>query len=126
MRKIPLPLFQFLRFGIVGVIATAIHYLIYLLLQNYILVNIAYTIGYIISFVANFLLTSYFTFQSKPSFKKLLGMSGAHAINYFLQILFLNIFLKIGFSNEYAPFPVFCIVVPLNFLLLRFVFKQKK
>lgn len=120
-----LSIIQFIRFALVGVIATAVHYLIYLLLQKYIPINIAYTIGYVISFVLNFLLTSYFTFQSSPSFKKLLGMSGAHVINYLLQILFLNLFLWLGIPKEFAPFPVFCIVVPLNFFLLRFVFNRK-
>ena len=46
------------RFGIVGVVATATHYGIYYLLQPHINVNIAYTTGYALSFIANFYLTS--------------------------------------------------------------------
>lgn len=117
---------QFIRFGIVGVIATALHYGIYYWLQHFLPVNIAYTLGYVLSFIANFYLTAYFTFGSAPSWKKLAGMGGAHAVNYLLHIILLNLFLYIGISKTLAPFPVFAIVIPINFLLVRFVFKTKK
>ena len=42
------------RFGIVGVLAVAIHYGVYWLLQRWINLNVAYTIGYIVSFIANY------------------------------------------------------------------------
>lgn len=54
---------EIIRFGIVGTVATGIHYGIYLLLNHIILVWLAYTIGYIISFICNFYLTSVFTFN---------------------------------------------------------------
>lgn len=41
---------QALRFALVGVIATLLHYGIYYFLQRVINVNIAYTIGYVLSF----------------------------------------------------------------------------
>ncbi len=117
---------EFVRFGIVGVLATALHYGIYYLLQSHINVNVAYTIGYITSFIANFYLTSYFTFGTSPSWKKLIGMGGAHAVNYGLHIVLLNLFLFMGISKTWAPIPVFAIAIPVNFLLVRFVFKHKK
>lgn len=119
-------LLQFLRFGIVGVIATVLHYAIYWILQHYINVSVAYTIGYALSFVCNFILTSIFTFKTKATVKRGIGFGGAHIVNYFLHILFLNIFLNLGMSNEWAPIPVFCLVVPMNFLLVRFVFTKIK
>ena len=42
---------QFMRFVVNGVISASIHYGIYFLLQLWIDVNIAYTAGYLISFV---------------------------------------------------------------------------
>lgn len=117
---------EFIRFGVVGVLATALHYGIYYVLQSLINVNIAYTTGYVISFIVNFYLTSYFTFGTKPSWKKLAGMGGAHLINYLMHMVLLNVFLHIGMSNTCAPIPVFAIVIPVNFLLIRFVFKHKK
>jgi len=117
---------EFVRFGVVGAIATALHYGIYYLLKSVVNVNVAYAAGYIISFIVNFYLTSYFTFGTAPSWKKLLGMGGAHLVNFLLHMIFLNIFLYMGLSQAWAPVPVFVIVIPVNFLLVRFVFKHKK
>lgn len=116
---------EFIRFVMVGVLATALHYGIYFALQRYINVNIAYTSGYVLSFIANFYLTAYFTFGKKPSWKKAFGFMGAHLLNYFLHIILLNLFLWLGLSKPFAPIPVFAIVIPVNFLLVRFVFKRK-
>jgi putative flippase GtrA len=41
-------------------------------------------------------------------------------------MVLLNLFLWLGMSNELAPLPVFAIAIPVNFLLVRFVFKHKK
>lgn len=119
-------LIEAVRFGIVGVAATTLHYGIYYVLQPYINVNIAYTTGYALSFIANFYLTSYFTFGTKPSWRKLMGMGGAHIVNYLLHIALLNLFLFMGITKTWAPIPVFAIAIPINFLLVRFVFKHKK
>ena len=119
------PIFsQFLRFGIVGVIATALHYGIYWFLMHYMNASVAYTIGYILSFVVNFFLTSFFTFKKKATVKKGIGFAVSHGVNYLLHIGLLNLFLWIGLSKSLAPIPVFCIVIPVNFLLVRYVFRK--
>lgn len=115
-----------IRFGIVGVLATALHYGIYFLLQRVIDVNVAYTAGYVLSFIANFYATSYFTFGTSPSWKKLFGMGAAHGVNYLLHMVLLNVFLWVEVPKVWAPLPVFAIAVPVNFLLVRFVFKNKR
>lgn len=116
---------EFARFCTVGAIAAGIHYGIYYFLQQYINLNIAYTIGYGVSFICNFFLTSYLTFRSGPSFKKAMGFSGSHLLNYLNHMLLFNLFLYMGVSKEIAPIFVLAIVVPINFLLLRWVFKHK-
>jgi putative flippase GtrA len=116
---------EFIRFVVVGIIATAIHYGIYYLLQKVINVNIAYTIGYLLSFCCNFFLTAHFTFRSSATVKHGIGFALSHLINYGLHILLLNVFLWVGLSKQVAPIPVFCIVIPINFVLVRTVFKYK-
>lgn len=117
---------EFVRFVLVGVFATALHYGLYYLLQPFINVNIAYTVGYVLSFIANFYLTAYFTFGRQPSWQKAFGFGGAHLVNYLLHIGLLNLFLGLGISKPLAPVPVFAIAIPVNFLLVRFVFKRKE
>ena len=70
---------EIIRFGMVGALATALHYGIYFLLWRYagFNENIAYTVGYALSFVANFYLSAYFTFRSRPSWKRAGGFGGA-------------------------------------------------
>ena len=123
--KIPKIQPEFIRFVIVGVTATALHYGLYYLLQHLINVNVAYTLGYVLSFIANFYLTAYFTFRRPPSWNKAFGFGGAHLVNYLLHIVLLNFFLWIGINKTLAPIPVFAIAVPLNFLLVRFVFRRR-
>lgn len=117
---------EFVRFVIVGVLATAIHYGVYYLLEQVINVNVAYTIGYVVAWFVNLYLTSRFTFKSQLSFKKGVGFAFSHLVNYLLHMLFLNIFLAIDLSAEIAPLFVFAVVIPINFLLVRFVFKSKQ
>lgn len=112
-----------LRFVLVGVFATALTYAIYLILQP-LGANWAYTIGYMVSFVANFYLSAYYTFREKPSWKRFTGMIGAHVVNYVLQMGLLNAFLWLGVPKVFAPVPTLCIAVPVNFLLVRFIFKS--
>ena len=115
---------EFLRFAIVGVIATVIHYGIYLLLKNTIEVNISYTIGYTLSLLCNFYLSAKFTFKSDTSIKKGAGFIASHVINYILHIILLNAFISIGIPSSVAPLPVYCIAIPVNFILVRTVFRR--
>lgn len=116
-------IFQMIRFAIVGVIATVIHYSVFLLLRQFLGEVLAFTIGYIVSLVCNFLLTCNVTFQKKANAKRGGGFVLAHVINYTLQVVLLKIFLELGVPAEYAPFPVYCISVPVNFTIIRFIFR---
>lgn len=113
---------EFMRFAIVGVISTSIHYVLYYLFTLVINVNIAYTIGYVIAWFVNFYLSAHFTFKSETSVKRGIGFAISHGINYILHIVLLNLFLWLGLSETFAPIPVYCIAVPVNFLFVRYVF----
>lgn len=119
---------ELVRFGIVGCVATLIQYGIYYLFNQVIGwgATTSLTIGYAVSFVFNFFLSNYFTFRTKPTVKKGIGFGMSHCINYLLQIVFLNLYMWIGISEEFAPIPMFLTVIPINFLLVRFVLKSKK
>ena len=115
---------QAIRFCIVGVMAVAIHYAIYLLLKQWMVHVVAFAIGYFISFIANFFMTAKFTFKKDATTKKGVGFLGAHIINFILQTSLLQLFLWLGVNENFAPIPVYCIAVPVNFMLVRFVFRK--
>ena len=135
-----------MRFVVVGVIAQLLHLGIYWGLVRFMNASVSFTLGYVIAFVANFYLSAYFTFRSVPSWKKMFGMAGAHVINYFLELALLNLFIwadvpevleyicgpgrlmdivnSLGGAKEWAMIPTLAISVPVNFLMVRFVFKR--
>ena len=113
-----------MRFVVVGIIATALHYVIYWLLQRLINVNVAYTIGYLLSFFANYWLSAHYTFRKATTTKNGMGFAAAHLFNYLLQMGLLNLFLWMGINKTLAPLPVYCIAVPVNFLMVRTVFQK--
>lgn len=116
---------ELVRFGIVGLIAMSIHYGIYWLLIKITTPTLAYTAGYGISLVFNFLLSIFFTFKTKPNYKKGIRFVLSHGINYLLHIFLLHIFLHVGVPEVYAPFPVLAIAVPVNFILVRAALTSK-
>lgn len=115
---------SFLRFCVVGVLATGIHYGVYWMLLKVMNPTMAFTIGYAISFCCNYLLTAKFTFRKKRSVRNGIGFALSHLVNYGLQTGMLNLFIAIGISEGLAPLPVYCICVPVNYLLVRFVFSR--
>lgn len=116
---------QFLRFCINGVLAVAIQYAVYLVLIQWINEFIANTVGYFVSFCCNFIITSYWTFKSRPSLKKLGGFGSSHIVNYFIQQGFLALYLWLGVPKEFAALLAMGSAVPINFAMLHFVYKKK-
>lgn len=115
---------EILRFGIVGSLAVAIQYGVYLLCLQPYGHNLSFALSYVVSFLFNYILSVYFTFNVKSSTKRLLGFIFSHIINFCCQNLFLNLFIYIGISKEWAMIPVFVICVPLNFVLVRYFLKR--
>lgn len=121
---------EFIRFCIIGVIATLIHYSIYYAItkgcgvEREIWLNAAYTIGYVVSWCCNLWLTAHYTFKTTVNVKRGVGFAVSHGINYLLHLVFLNLFLWLRISATFAPWLVFCCVIPINFILVRTVFKK--
>lgn len=114
-----------IRFVLVGTLAVGIQYGTYYLLIQMLPHNWAYIIGYLVSFVCNYILTTTITFRTKASRKNGIGFVLCHVVNLTLQIFLLNAFLYLGLSKELAPFPVFAISVPINYWMVRRVMRMK-
>ena len=118
---------EVLRFAITGALVTLILYAVYLPL-SYIMPNavgIAYSIGFVISFITNFILSNYYTFRTRPSFDRAILFCVVQFINYMLQILCFKFFILVGVSNVWAPVPVWVFIFPINFLLMRVALKSE-
>lgn len=116
---------EMLRFAIVGVVATLLQYVIYLLLLRWMHPTLSNTIAYIVSFLFNYIASVKFTFRVQSTARRGAGFAFSHLINYSLQTLLLLFFLWLGITKQWAMLPVLCICVPVNFLLVRFFLKRK-
>lgn len=142
---------QIFRFLVVGVGATLAHWGIYLLLnallglteRDTFALSITYSLGYAVSLLGNYLLSLKWTFRTKGSAAKGLGFLFSHAVNYGLHLLLLNLFLWLGVHRllhaalaavapgltvapeALLPLPVFFVVVPVNFLMVRFFLTRR-
>jgi len=117
---------EVIRFVVVGILAATIQYLVYLLLWRSTSPGIANTIGYVVSFIFNYFATTYFTFHVKVSASRGAGFAFSHLVNYTLQMVSLQFFIWLGVPKDYAPIPMFCVCVPVNFLLVRYFVKTRK
>lgn len=114
-----------IRFGIVGVIATALQASVYYLLTKHTGHNLALFFSYAVSLAVNFLLTTCFTFRVKATRRRGVGFLASHAVNFLLQFLVLNFSISIvGIDKQMAIIPVLVVCVPVNFLLIRKVMKE--
>lgn len=115
-----------IRFCIVGVSSVCIHYATYLILLVLLEKNISYSIGYIISFLFNYYLSSKYTFKVELSFERFIRFAISHGINFFIYIGLFNFFIYLGVKEFFAPIPVYIIAVPISFLLVRIALFKKQ
>ena len=128
---------EIIRFGIVGVLAVAIQYGVYLLLL-WLFANslpfkegsgvgfplLANCFAYVVSFLFNYVASTRYTFHVRSTARRGAGFTLAHLVNFLLQTLLLALFLRLGLSKPVAMLPVFAICVPINFLLVRYFLKK--
>lgn len=114
---------EIFRFCLVGGTATVIQYGLYVVFVDAVGVKAVPStlISYSISFVFNYFLSTYFTFQKKPSTQNMLGFVLSHACNMGLQTGMVAIFKGLV-GNTLALLPALGICIPINYLMVRFAF----
>lgn len=117
---------EIIRFSLVGGFATVFQYGLFLVFLHAVKVPavVSTMISYAISFIANYFLSSYFTFHSKPSAKNGVGFLLSHLFNMGLQTGLVAIFKGIV-GPSLALLPAILICFPVNFVLVRFAFKNE-
>lgn len=123
------------RFVCVGVLGTLLQYGIYYLFldifresnaDSQTMTSVAFSIGFLVEMVVNYLLTNYYTFHTHPSWKNAGGFLVGRAINYGVQILFLNILIWLSISEEIAGIVAIILAGIINYFMLVPFFRTKK
>lgn len=123
------------RFVCVGVLGTLLQYGIYYLFldifresnaDSQTMTSVAFSIGFLVEMVVNYLLTNYYTFHTHPSWKNAGGFLVGRAINYGVQILFLNILIWLSMSEEIAGIVAIILAGIINYFMLVPFFRIKE
>ena len=123
------------RFVLVGALGTGLQYGIYYMLlgifqqhwpEMMILTSLAFTIGFVMEMIYNYLLTSFYTFRVRPTWKNAGGFLVGRAINFVIQLLILNCLIWLHMSEEWAGIAAIALAGVINYFVLLPFYKDNK
>ena len=133
--RLPIKYRSAVRFVLVGALGTGLQYGIYYVLlglfqqhwpEMMILTSLAFTIGFVMEMIYNYLLTSFYTFRVRPTWKNAGGFLVGRAINYVIQLLLLNCLIWLHMSEEWAGIAAIALAGVINYFVLLPFYKDNK
>lgn len=113
------------RFLLVGATNTAVSYVLYLLLLEFMPYLYAYSISYGIGIVVSYILNSRFVFRQPLSLHKFLQFPIVYVMQYSLGVAILWLLIgQLGISPALAMIGVVAVTIPVTFVASRFILKR--
>lgn len=111
---------QMARFALVGVVNTGTYYGCYLVLLTWLPYIAAHVTAFALSMVGSFFLNSWFTYRTRPTWRKFLLFPLTNAANFVITTggVYLLVDLA-GFSSRYAPLVAAAAAIPITFVVSR-------
>jgi putative flippase GtrA len=111
---------QMARFALVGVVNTGTYYGCYLVLLNWLPYIVAHVLAFALSMTGSFFLNSFFTYRTRPTWRKFLLFPLTNAANFVITTggVYLLVDLA-GFSSRYAPLAAAAAAIPITFVVSR-------
>ncbi|MFG3529491.1 GtrA family protein [Streptomyces sp. NPDC047917] len=111
---------QMARFALVGVVNTGTYYGCYLVLLTVLPYIAAHVIAFVLSMIGSFFLNSWFTYRTRPTWRKFLLFPLTNAANFVITTggVYLLVGLA-GFSSRYAPLVAAAAAIPITFVVSR-------
>ncbi|MGW6454717.1 GtrA family protein [Streptomyces sp. NPDC055078] len=111
---------QLVRFAMVGAVNTGTYYGLYLLLLTWLPYVAAHVIAFFLSMVGSFFLTSYFTYRTRPTWRKFLLFPLTNAANFVVTTTGVYLLVDVlHFGSRYAPLIAAAAAIPITFVVSR-------
>ncbi|WP_045302938.1 GtrA family protein [Saccharothrix sp. ST-888] len=115
-------LWQIVRFGLVGAANTATFYLLYLALHPFMPYFAAFTAAFLLSMVGSFFLHTYFTYRTRPTWKKFLLFPLPNITNYLVQSFGVVALVQwLHLDSRIAPLVASVVAIPITFVLSKII-----
>ena len=118
---------EILRFIVVGVANTSNYYILYLLFLHVSHLNymISHILAFLISMVGSFFLNSYFTYRTKPTWKKFMQFPMTYVVNISVTTLGVYILVDLFKLNEtISPLIASFAAIPFTFIISKKILKK--
>lgn len=116
---------EFLRFLMVGGLQTVLSYLFFLLLIQFLVYPIAYSLTYCAGIVLSYFLHVLFVFRESVRLTTFLKFPLVYLVQYLLGLALLWIFVDLlRIDPAWAMIAVIALTIPITFLTSRFVIKN--
>lgn len=120
MRDLPVRLWPFIKFCLVGVVNTVVSYLVYLALHPFMPYMAAFGAGWVVGVGVSFLLNCYFTYHVRPTWRGLALFPLSSIPNIVLSsagvLLMVEVF---RWDERVAPLIATVLAVPISFAVAR-------
>ncbi|MER8045354.1 GtrA family protein [Streptomyces sp. NPDC094032] len=111
---------QILRFTLVGAVNTGTYYALYILLGLRLPYLAAHVLAFALSMIGSFFLTTYFTYRTRPTWRKFLLFPLTNAANFTITTAGVYILVDLlSINPTYAPLIAAASAIPITFLLSR-------
>jgi putative flippase GtrA len=113
---------RLVRFGLVGVVNTAVYYACYLLLRLKIPYLAAHVIAFVIAMIGSYFLNCYITFKIRPTWKTFLLFPLSNLANFVITTVGLRIAVgTMGMDQRIAPIVVALIAIPITYVVAHYI-----
>ncbi|MBM9508326.1 GtrA family protein [Actinacidiphila acididurans] len=113
-------LLQVVRFALVGVVNTTTFYGFYLALHPLMPYFLAYTCAFVLSMIGSFFLNTYFTYRTRPTWKKFLLFPLTNLTNYVVTSVGVFALVEGAHMNDkIAPLVAAAAAIPFTYVLSR-------
>ncbi|MFD7614794.1 GtrA family protein [Streptomyces sp. NPDC059828] len=111
---------QMVRFALVGAVNTGTYYGCYLLLLTWLPYIAAHAVAFALSMTGSFFLNAYFTYRTRPTWRKFLLFPLTNAANFVITTAGVYLLVGIGgYSDRWSPLAAAAAAIPITFALSR-------